>query len=58
MDNTKAYIDGFGGELGENPDYPVADWQDEVANGDTRKGYWDWVIAQVDLDSAISAALN
>lgn len=24
-------------------DYPVADWQHEVANDDTRLGYWDWV---------------
>jgi len=32
-----------GGTWGEHPDYPVSDWQYEVANGDTRLGYWDWV---------------
>lgn len=27
----------------EVPGYPVEDWQYEVANGDTRQGYHDWV---------------
>ena len=26
-----------------DPDYPVEDWQYEVANGDTRLGYREWV---------------
>lgn len=26
-----------------DPDFPVSDWQYEVANGDTRIGYWEWV---------------
>lgn len=30
----------------ENPAYPLADWQAEVANADTRLGYWDWVAAR------------
>ncbi len=29
-----------GGEWGEHPDFPVEDWQQEVAADDTRKGYW------------------
>ncbi|MGX1201105.1 hypothetical protein [Marinobacter sp. MBR-105] len=38
-------------ELGDNfwgsdPQFPVADWQQEVANDDTRLGYWDWVQVQ------------
>lgn len=24
------------------------DWRADVANGDTRRGYWDWVDAQVE----------
>ena len=24
-------------------DYPLSDWQYEVANGDTRLGYQDWL---------------
>ena len=27
----------------DNPDWPVEDWQYEVANGDTRLGYSEWV---------------
>lgn len=29
-----------------DPDYPPEDWRYEVANGDTRLGYWDWVVNQ------------
>jgi len=29
-------------------DYPVQDWQLEVANGDTRQGYWEWVEARLE----------
>ena len=32
----------------DHQDYPVSDWQYEVANGDTRLGYWDWVISHVE----------
>jgi hypothetical protein len=28
---------------GEDEEYPVQDWRMEVANDDTRLGYWDWV---------------
>lgn len=28
---------------GEDKEFPVDEWQDEVANGDTRMGYWAWV---------------
>lgn len=31
------------GHWGEHPQWPVADWQYEVANNYTRRGYWDWV---------------
>lgn len=31
----------------DNEKYPVADWHTEVANGDTRLGYGDWVAAKV-----------
>lgn len=27
----------------EHDRYPVADWQYEVANGDTRQGYREWL---------------
>ena len=33
----------------EDPDYPVADWKYEVANDDTRLGYWEWVENQKEI---------
>lgn len=33
----------YGGHWGEHPGHLVADWQYEVANDDTRLGYWQWV---------------
>ncbi|WP_165759256.1 MULTISPECIES: hypothetical protein [Mycolicibacter] len=35
------------GMWGEHPDRPVSDWQYEVACGDTRLGYWEWVAHQM-----------
>jgi hypothetical protein len=32
----------------EHPDYPMADWRAEVSNGDTVRGYQDWVKAKLD----------
>lgn len=31
----------------EHPVYPVADWQYEVANGDTRQGYRGWLYNKI-----------
>lgn len=36
-----------GGVQGEHPDYPIKDWQYEVANNDTRLGYWAWVSSKL-----------
>lgn len=30
----------------EDPEYPFEEWQCEVARGDTRRGYEDWVAAR------------
>ncbi len=38
----------YGGEWGEHPDFPVDEWQQEVASDDTRLGYWAWVKAKID----------
>lgn len=32
------------------PEYPVEDWKYEVANDDTRDGYWAWVESQQDMN--------
>lgn len=39
------------GHWGAHAQYPVADWQHAVANGDTRLGYWPWVAAKIDAAS-------
>jgi hypothetical protein len=36
------------GHWGSHPDYPVTDWQAEVANDETRLGYWVWVETRID----------
>lgn len=33
---------------GEHPDYLIGDWREDVANGDTRRGYWDWVLYNIE----------
>jgi hypothetical protein len=32
----------------DHPNYPSEDWKYEVENGDTRRGYWDWVAAKIE----------
>lgn len=34
---------------GSHEGWPVEDWQREVAEDNTRLGYWEWVEANVDL---------
>lgn len=37
------YTEKHGGYWeGEDPESPLADWKYEVANDDTRLGYWEW----------------
>jgi len=31
----------------EDPEFSFKNWQQEVANGDTRAGYWEWAHAGV-----------
>ena len=41
----------FGGFWSVHPDYSIEDWQNEVANDCTRKGYWEWVEGCIERDS-------
>lgn len=36
------------GPWGEHPGHPLSLWKYEVANDDTRLGYWAWVAARED----------
>ena len=39
----KKFTEKHGGYWdGEHPRSSLEDWRREVANGDTRLGYWDW----------------
>lgn len=44
-DDVQALIDKYG-YWGEHPEHSVEEWLDEIANNDTRMGYWDWVDAR------------
>jgi len=35
------------GMWGEHPKHKVEDWEEEVSEGSTRLGYWEWVVAQI-----------
>lgn len=35
----------------EDPTYLLEDWREDVANGDTRRGYEDWVAAKREEES-------
>jgi hypothetical protein len=42
----------------EHPDFPVMDWQQAVQDGETRDGYWDWVINEMHLERHSWLSLN
>jgi hypothetical protein len=42
-----------GGYWGEHKDYPACDWAYEVANNDTRLGYWAWVANKLEEEATI-----
>lgn len=37
------------GHWDSDPRFPVEDWQQEVANDETRLGYWEWAEGKVEL---------
>jgi len=45
----------FHGIWGELPGHPAEDWRYEVANGDTRLGYWDWVVVRQEIADALAS---
>lgn len=44
-DDVQALINKYG-YWEERPEHKLETWQYEVANDDTRMGYWDWVDAR------------
>lgn len=35
----------------EHPDFPELDWQAAVTHGETREGYWEWVVLEMRLQN-------
>lgn len=54
MGTTEKEMEDFqnkhGGYWDEHPDHLVGDWKYEVANSDTRQGYWEWVLGRIDAE--------
>ena len=36
----------------EHPTFPLEDWQYEIKNDETRRGYWEWVVGQLEATDA------
>jgi len=43
---------------GDNPDFPLSDWQQEVAQGDTKLGYQDWVEHKYESEALASSSIK
>lgn len=44
-------MDENDGYWGEHAQFPLADWQYQIASGDTRQGYWEWVADQIEAQN-------
>lgn len=44
---TEADLIAMYGFWGECPIHPLSDWRHEVADDDTRLGYWQWVSSKM-----------
>ena len=47
------YMHAYKDKLGYWEPYPgheLADWRSEVANDDTRQGYWEWVEGRIEQE--------
>ncbi len=45
----RKFIEEHGGYWeGECKLYPIASWRQNVCNGSTRMGYWEWAFDEVD----------
>ena len=33
---------------GQHPEYREQDWMAKILDGNTRRGYWEWVAAQIE----------
>lgn len=54
-EQAEALANKYGGYWSEHPDYPLSNWIQEVRDGDTRLGYWPWVLSKL-IDACDSLA--
>lgn len=40
----------FGGNWKEHPDYPLETWRERVFDGSCRRGYWEWVLNEIEVE--------
>ena len=48
--DVEEYIKKYG-YWSVHPDHPLEDWRYEIANDDTRQGYWQWVKGRLEEKS-------
>ncbi len=48
LDTSSGLESEHGGTWEEHEKFPPADWRMDVSNGDTRLGYWAWVVSQIE----------
>lgn len=56
QDSTQATLEHQYGH--EHPTYTREDWREDVRMGDTLRGYWDWVLSNMEMDADDSSGLN
>lgn len=44
LDMLEMIKEANGGHWGEHPEWTVAEWARSAAEGETRLGYWQWVM--------------
>lgn len=47
-DNVEELLTTFDYWVDSHPDFPYEEWQDQVQNNNTRLGYWDWVVNEME----------
>lgn len=50
MSDLEKFIREYGGYWGAHPNHTPTQWAHEVANNDTRVGYWEWAYAHCNND--------
>lgn len=55
LEEPRKLAEANGGTWGEHHTHTPADWRMDVENRDTRSGYWDWVLAQIEATESNDA---